>query len=53
MFAAYVEMTDHEIGRVIDAIDATGELDNTLIFYVATATTAPAPRAAATACSAR
>jgi arylsulfatase len=35
VFAAYLDMTDHEIGRVIDAIDATGELDNTLIFYIA------------------
>ena len=34
VFAAYVEMTDHEVGRVIDAINATGELDNTLIFLV-------------------
>ena len=35
VFAAYVEMADEEIGRVIDAIAATGELDNTLIIYVA------------------
>jgi arylsulfatase len=34
VFAAYVEMTDHEIGRVIDAIESTGELDNTLICLV-------------------
>jgi arylsulfatase len=34
VFAAYVEMTDHEIGRVIEAIKETGELDNTLIFLV-------------------
>ena len=34
VFAAYVEMTDHEIGRVIEAIDTTGELDNTLVFLV-------------------
>ena len=30
VFAAYVEMTDYEIGRVIEAIEETGELDNTL-----------------------
>ena len=34
VFAAYVEMTDHEIGRVVEAIKKTGELDNTLIFLV-------------------
>ena len=34
VFAAYIEMTDHEIGRVIDAIESTGQLDNTLIFFV-------------------
>ena len=34
VFAAFVEMTDHEIGRLLDAIDATGELDNTLVIFV-------------------
>jgi arylsulfatase A-like enzyme len=34
VFAAYVEMTDHEIGRVVKAIEATGELDNTLVIFV-------------------
>jgi arylsulfatase len=34
VFAAYVEMTDHEIGRVIKAVEETGQLDNTLIFLV-------------------
>ena len=34
VFAAYIEMTDHEIGRVVEAIEATGELDNTLVFLV-------------------
>ncbi len=34
VFAAFVEMTDHEIGRVIEAIRQTGELDNTLIFLI-------------------
>jgi arylsulfatase len=34
VFAAYVEMTDHEIGRVIKAVDETGQLDNTLIFLI-------------------
>jgi len=34
VFAAYIEMTDHEIGRVVEAVKETGELDNTLIFLV-------------------
>jgi len=34
VFAAYLEMTDHEIGRVIGAIRETGELDNTLVVLV-------------------
>jgi len=34
VFAAYVEMTDYEIGRVIEAVEETGQLDNTLIFLV-------------------
>jgi len=35
VFAAYVEMTDHEIGRVFKAVEETGQLDNTLIIFVA------------------
>jgi arylsulfatase A-like enzyme len=34
VFAAFVEMTDHEVGRVIEAIGATGELDDTLILLI-------------------
>jgi arylsulfatase len=34
VFAAYVAMTDYEIGRVVDAIEQTGELDDTLIFLI-------------------
>ena len=34
VFAAYVAYTDHEIGRVIQAIDDIGKLDNTLIVYI-------------------
>ncbi len=34
VFAAYLEMTDHEIGRVIQAIEGLGQLDDTLVFYV-------------------
>lgn len=34
VFAAFIEMTDYEIGRVMQAIEATGQLDNTLVFFV-------------------
>jgi len=34
VYAAFLEMTDHEIGRVVQAIEDLGELDNTLIFYI-------------------
>jgi arylsulfatase A-like enzyme len=35
VFAGYLDMTDYEIGRLVDAIDELGDLDNTLIFYIA------------------
>ena len=35
VFAGFLEQTDHEIGRVIAAIEEIGELDKTLIFYIA------------------
>jgi arylsulfatase len=35
VYAAYMDYADHEIGRVIQAIDDVGELDNTLVFYIA------------------
>lgn len=34
VFAAYVAYTDHEIGRVIQAVEDVGKLDNTLIVYI-------------------
>ena len=34
VFAAYGEYADVEIGRLIGAIAETGQLDNTLVFYV-------------------
>ncbi len=34
VFAAYVAYTDNEIGRVIQAVDEMGKLDNTLIIYI-------------------
>ena len=35
VYATLVESADHETGRLIDAIEEIGELDNTLIFYIA------------------
>ncbi len=34
VFAAYVAYTDHEIGRVIQAVEDMGRLDNTLVIYI-------------------
>jgi arylsulfatase len=34
VFAGFGEYADTEVGRLIDAIGATGQLDNTLIFYI-------------------
>lgn len=34
VFAGFLAYTDHEVGRLINAIDQIGELDNTLIFYI-------------------
>jgi len=34
VFAAYVAYTDNEIGRVIQAVEDVGKLDNTLIIYI-------------------
>ena len=35
VFGAYLAYTDNEIGRVIQSIEDLGELDNTLIIYIA------------------
>ena len=35
VFAAFLDYTDHEIGRMLKAIEATGQFDNTLVFYIA------------------
>jgi len=35
VFAAFAEMTDHEIGRLVDSLADMGDLDNTLFFYIA------------------
>ncbi|HYL60028.1 MAG TPA: arylsulfatase, partial [Candidatus Acidoferrales bacterium] len=34
VYAAYLAYTDHEIGRVVQAIADMGKLDNTLVFYI-------------------
>jgi arylsulfatase A-like enzyme len=34
VFAGYTAYTDHEIGRVIQAVEDIGKLDNTLIIYI-------------------
>ena len=34
VFAAFAEHTDHEVGRLYDAIDQIGEADNTLFIYI-------------------
>jgi arylsulfatase len=33
-YAAYMAHTDNQVGRLIDSLKASGELDNTLIMYV-------------------
>src|SRR5262245_56600689 len=35
VYARFSEYTDVQIGRVIDHLEKTGQLDNTLIFYAA------------------
>ncbi|MGA1718073.1 MAG: arylsulfatase [Aquiluna sp.] len=34
IYAAYLHFTDHNIGRVVESIKKTGQLDNTLIIYI-------------------
>ncbi|MGW7681386.1 arylsulfatase [Kribbella sp. NPDC054772] len=34
VYAGYSENADHNVGRVIDAVDELGELDNTLIIWI-------------------
>ena len=33
-YAGYMEYTDYQVGRLIDSLAASGELDNTLVLYV-------------------
>ncbi len=34
VYAGYLEQTDYNVGRVLDAIDQLGETENTLVFYI-------------------
>lgn len=34
VFAGFAEHTDHEVGRLVDALEETGQLDNTLFIYI-------------------
>jgi len=34
VYGAYLAYTDHEIGRVVQAVEDAGKLDNTLIIYI-------------------
>jgi arylsulfatase len=34
VYAAYLAYTDHEIGRVVSAVEGMGKLDNTLIIFI-------------------
>lgn len=33
-FAGFLDMTDYEIGRLLDAVEATGQAENTMIIFV-------------------
>ncbi len=35
VYAGYLEQTDYNIGRVIDSVRQTGQLDNTMIIFIA------------------
>ncbi|MEM0926473.1 MAG: arylsulfatase, partial [Planctomycetota bacterium] len=35
VFAGFLEQTDYEIGRLVNAIEEIGEMDNTLFIYIA------------------
>ncbi|HQW26571.1 MAG TPA: arylsulfatase [Saprospiraceae bacterium] len=34
IFAGFAEHTDYEVGRLVEALEARGEMDNTLFFYI-------------------
>ncbi|MDZ7613410.1 MAG: sulfatase-like hydrolase/transferase [Flavobacteriaceae bacterium] len=34
VFAGFLDMTDYEVGRLLDAIEATGQADNTMVIFI-------------------
>jgi arylsulfatase A-like enzyme len=34
VFAGYLDMTDYEVGRLVDAVEESGQADNTMIIFV-------------------
>jgi arylsulfatase len=34
VFAGFLDMADHEIGRLLDAVEAIGEVENTMVIFV-------------------
>ena len=34
VYAGFLEHTDHHVGRLIDAIDSIGALENTIVYYI-------------------
>jgi arylsulfatase A-like enzyme len=34
VYAGFLEHTDHQVGRLVDAVEDLGVLDNTIIFYI-------------------
>ena len=34
VYAATVAQSDHEIGRILDSLEASGQFDNTLVIYL-------------------
>jgi arylsulfatase A-like enzyme len=41
VYAGFSEYTDAQVGRIIDYLEETGQLDNTIIFYCAPTTAHP------------
>ncbi len=35
VYAGFCEYTDHQVGRIVDYLEESGQLENTLIFYCA------------------
>jgi hypothetical protein len=35
IYAGYLEQTDHNVGRILEVIEQLGQLDNTLVIYIA------------------